>query len=364
MAKVLRLGIKNKRVYFVLFLTFRTFAALIDFYIMSISKHLSINKRQAIAVLKLYLTYFLVSEIWIFIIDGFTFGRDFLLMPLFVFFIYSPINTLFVVLIHKLNICKCIIYSNSARFIECIINIWVLTSCGMNRDVWFSEIEGLHFNDNFDNNLLFTLVFTLIFTLIYDFVGRKFKFIREIKARYILLILVIILSLSTLPRTTYFDDDDLSWVNHYAVGDTIKFVSENNDIDTLIINDVKIYNSWFNASLFREKGKAFIATAFIKYTISHNKELLDGELTIVKDEKDKPIKVMWNIAYNYLDNNYDEGNRLKKYRIGKEVFDDCLIRDCIISNAPIHDGFVVWSKSKGLLQYQFGDGLIYTRIGN
>ncbi len=34
MAKELRLGIKNKRVYFVLLLTFRTFAALIGFYIM------------------------------------------------------------------------------------------------------------------------------------------------------------------------------------------------------------------------------------------------------------------------------------------------------------------------------------------
>lgn len=345
---------------------------------MSISKHLSINKRQAIAVLKLYLTYFLVSEIWIFIIDGFTFGRDFLLMPLFVFFICSPINTLFVVLIHKLNICKCIIYSNSARFIECIINLW-LVSGGVRKFISILPIGKLKdFFPGFDNsgsmsvwyvtnefkiNIIFSIVITLILILIYDFVGRKFKFIREIKVRYILLILVIILSLSTLPRTTYFDDDDLMWVDSYIDGDTIRFVSNNGDTDTMIINDKRIYNSWFNVNPVREKGPAYKATAYINYTILHNKEKLSGELNIVKYEKDKPVFVGLRLDNLSLDI-YNKKNRIKKYRIGKEVFDDCLIRDCIISNAPIHDGFVVWSKSKGLLQYQFGDGLIYTRIGN
>ena len=354
-------------------MTFRTFATLIGFYIMSISKHFSINKRQAIAVLKLYLTYFLVSEIWIFIIDGFTFGRDFLLMPLFVFFIYSPINTLFVVLIHKLNICKCIIYSNSARFLECIINLW-LVSGGVRKFISILPIGKLKdFFPGFDNsgsvsvwyvtnefkiNIIFSIVITLILILIYDFVGRKFKFISKIKVRYILLTLVMVLSLSTLSNTTYFDDDDLMWVDSYIEGDTIRFVSNNGDTDTMIINDKRIYNSWFNVNPVREKGPAYKATAYINYTILHNKEKLSGELNIVKYEKDKPVFGRLKLDNLSLDI-YNKKNRIKEYRIGKEQIDDCMMSD-----TNCYEGFFVWSKSKGLLQYQFGDGLIYTRIGN
>ena len=345
---------------------------------MSISKHFSINKRQAIAVLKLYLTYFLVSEIWIFIIDGFIFGRDFLLTPLFVFFIYSPINTLFVVLIHKLNICKCIIYSNSARFLECIINLW-LVSGGVRKFISILPIGKLKdFFPGFDNsgsvsvwyvtnefkiNIIFSIVITLILILIYDFVGRKFKFISKIKVRYILLTLVMVLSLSTLSNTTYFDDDDLMWVDSYIEGDTIRFVSNNGDTDTMIINDKRIYNSWFNVNPVREKGPAYKATAYINYTILHNKEKLSGELNIVKYEKDKPVFGRLKLDKLSIDI-YNKKNRIKEYRIKEYRINEELLDDCLMSDTNCYEDFFVWSKSKGLLQYQLGDGLKYTRIGN
>ena len=50
-------------------------------------------------------------------------------------------------------------------------------------------------------------------------------------------------------------------------------------------------------------------------------------------------------------------NRIKGYRINQELLDDCLMSD-----TNCYEGFFVWSKSKGLLNYSFEDGQIYELI--
>ena len=78
----------------------------------------------------------------------------------------------------------------------------------------------------------------------------------------------------------------------------------------------------------------------------------------MKYEKDKPVFGRLKLDKLSIDI-YNKKNRIKEYRINEELLDDCMMSD-----TNCYEGFFVWSKSKGLLQYQFGDGLIYTRIGN
>ena len=37
-------------------------------------------------------------------------------------------------------------------------------------------------------------------------------------------------------------DEDLSWITHYKINDSIYYVSNTDDTDTLIVKDIQIWN--------------------------------------------------------------------------------------------------------------------------
>ena len=64
--------------------------------------------------------------------------------------------------------------------------------------------------------------------------------------KYLFFILLLLPVGCGLPycKKVKLTEDDLLWINHFKANDTIYYLPNQNNIDTVIVQDVQIYNSY------------------------------------------------------------------------------------------------------------------------
>lgn len=187
------------------------------------------------------------------------------------------------------------------------------------------------------------------------------------KKRYwIILLVVFLLPVCVYHKITHMNSEELDWVRVYNEGDSLFFSSNTNDIDTAIVTSIEIYNSLSPFNTNPNANSVYEAIAYLNYVIIHDNVSMEGWTCICKREQDQPIEQSFTLCDRYAFELKFEG--FKETVIRGTKFNDCIILDDRNShygkNQPTVCGIsgMVWSKSKGLLQYSFENGDIYTLI--
>lgn len=176
-------------------------------------------------------------------------------------------------------------------------------------------------------------------------------------------------------EVTYFSDQELEWMDAYAEGDTVYFESDlTQHIDTMIITRRYVRNNRpiINDDPFTLYSK-YIAYARFSFDIIHEGNKYDrNNFSITKNNNNEPAEIRWNILYLIFDSDFvsDKGagidsietpTPLESVRINDKTFDDCIIGNMdntMVSRYhwdSLHADEAVWSKSKGLIEYEIGD---------
>ena len=164
-------------------------------------------------------------------------------------------------------------------------------------------------------------------------------------------------------KITHLDSTELEWVNNQYVGEEKSFTSGNGIIDTAIITEVKVENSYSPFNSNPNVSSEYIAMAYVDYKIMHNGDSIDGSFSIEKHDNSEPICFHANLGDLYA---FNVKQRPSKLWINNVPYDDCLIfdeRNSRVSPSYSNDNPIIsliWSKSKGLIQYKFKDGTLFS----
>lgn len=180
----------------------------------------------------------------------------------------------------------------------------------------------------------------------------------------IYILLTITLFTSCIYTAMYhFSDDDLVWMSPYEVGDTILFRSSKG-MDTMTVERIKVRDEYL-PFMANEASTEMNALGSITNKVKHNGESLSNDLIIVKESADR-LRVDF-IFYFRSHSQYDdtkEGFPFHKVTISDVEYDDAIIIDDKNSKTYVKNTmaceYFIWSKSKGLLQYKYLDGEVYT----
>jgi len=158
-----------------------------------------------------------------------------------------------------------------------------------------------------------------------------------------------------------FEGDDLAWMEPYKERDTVVFASSSG-MDTMIVNKVTLNNSH---PLFvpNEGTPVYNANGYIESIMFHNKAHYECELTIVK-RKDDLMEVYLLFKERALMFVNQNELHLTNVVVNGIEYDDAVIVDDS-NSAPRHNAryccdYFIWSKSKGLLEYKYQNGEVYT----
>ena len=158
-----------------------------------------------------------------------------------------------------------------------------------------------------------------------------------------------------------FEGDDLAWMEPYKERDTVVFASSSG-MDTMIVNKVTLNNSH---PLFvpNEGTSVYNANGYIESIMFHNKAHYECELTIVK-RKDDLMEVYLLFKERALMFVNQNELHLTNVVVNGIEYDDAVIVDDS-NSAPRHNAryccdYFIWSKSKGLLEYKYHNGEVYT----
>ena len=167
---------------------------------------------------------------------------------------------------------------------------------------------------------------------------------------------------SCLYDAMYFlTDKDLEWMAPYEQGDTILFLSSNG-IDTMTIDEITLYND-DNPWRENEGTSTFMGNSSFKYTIRHHDELVDGDFCVFKEDSMR-LSLYLNLRRRRRII-YDEKElQLCSQNIEEIQYDDLIKVDDsnseLYTKEPFNTEYFIWSKSKGLLQYKYLNGDVYT----
>ena len=173
--------------------------------------------------------------------------------------------------------------------------------------------------------------------------------------RWLYILLTITLFTSCLYDAMYFlTDKDLEWMAPYEQGDTVLFQSSNS-IDTMTIDEITLYND-DNPWRENEGTSTFMGISSFKYTIRHSEEMIKGKFLILKEDS---LKV--SLALRLRD---EKELQLCSQVIEGIQYDDLIKVDDsnseLYTKEPFNTEYFIWSKSKGLLQYKYLNGEVYT----
>ena len=179
---------------------------------------------------------------------------------------------------------------------------------------------------------------------------------------WLYILLTITLFTSCLYDAMYFlTDKDLEWMASYEQGDTVLFQSSNG-IDTMTIDEITLYND-DNPWRENEGTSTFMGNSSFKYTIKHHNELVDGDFCVLKEDSMR-LSLYLNLRRRRRIV-YDE----KELQLCSQVIEGIQYDDLIkvddsnselYTKEPFNTEYFIWSKSKGLLQYKYLDGEVYT----
>ena len=180
--------------------------------------------------------------------------------------------------------------------------------------------------------------------------------------RWLYILLTITLFTSCLYDAMYFlTDKDLEWMAPYEQGDTVLFQSSNS-IDTMTIDEITLYND-DNPWRENEGTSTFMGNSSFKYTIRHHNELVDGDFCVLKEDSMR-LSLYLNLRRRRRIV-YDE----KELQLCSQVIEGIQYDDLIkvddsnselYTKEPFNTEYFIWSKSKGLLQYKYLNGDVYT----
>ena len=167
---------------------------------------------------------------------------------------------------------------------------------------------------------------------------------------------------SCLYDAMYFlTDKDLEWMAPYKQGDTVLFLSSN-EIDTMTVDEITLYND-DNSWRENEGTSTFMGNSSFMYTIRHSDEVIDGDFCIIKEDSMR-LSLYLNLRRRRRIV-YDEKElQLCSQNIEEIQYDDLIKVDDsnseLYTKEPFNTVYFIWSKSKGLLQYKYLNGEVYT----
>ncbi len=157
----------------------------------------------------------------------------------------------------------------------------------------------------------------------------------------------------------HFGDDDLVWLTPYDEGDTILFRSETDEMDTLIVNEKYVKDTYW-PFMENEARNVMEAYGFLDIDVIHQMQLTRSSVSITKKDGDS-LAVL--IAFVHRVQECEQSElRMEKIEIDGVFYSDaCLCKGKDFSSPnDIKSEYFIWSKSKGLLQYKYLNGEVYT----
>lgn len=160
------------------------------------------------------------------------------------------------------------------------------------------------------------------------------------------------------------DADELVWLEPYKQRDTVVFVSEQGkDMDTMIVDNKTLYND--HHALFRENegSSVYTANGFYECTVFHHAGHFECGLLITKQKEDL-MQVYLEFKERCLMFADEKELKMNRMVLNGVEYDDAIIVDDsnseFLHNARYYCNYFIWSKSKGLIQYQYMNGDTYT----
>ena len=174
--------------------------------------------------------------------------------------------------------------------------------------------------------------------------------------------LIMTLFVSCMYEAMYFlTDKDLEWMASYEQGDTVLFLSSN-EIDTMTIDEITLYND-DNPWRENEGTSTFMGNSSFKYTIRHSEEMIKGKFLILKEDSLK-MSIALRLRRRHLPLRDEKELQLCSQVIEGIQYDDLIKVDDsnseLYTKEPFNTEYFIWSKSKGLLQYKYLNGDVYT----
>ena len=169
----------------------------------------------------------------------------------------------------------------------------------------------------------------------------------------------LIYKMSTWHAVFLFSKKDLEWLAPYRNGDVVLYTSATG-MDTMIVSR-NLYNTPGLLGLYCFSN--FYAEGEYINTIYHNGRRIDCEFIMVKEPKEHVDMTM------VFDKRFSVDEQLQVGDTSSVVVEGCVYDDVIILNdgnsSVIEDTetnceYLYWSKSKGLLQYKYQNGEVYT----
>ena len=180
---------------------------------------------------------------------------------------------------------------------------------------------------------------------------------------FILIPSVVLFTSCIYTAMYHFSNSDLEWLSPYEQGDTVLF-SSSEGMDTMIVEEKKMHD-YYLPFMANEASTEMHALGCITNKVKHNGESLSNDLIIVKETADR-LRVDF-IFYFRSHSQYDdtkEGFPFHKATISDMEYDDVIIIDDKNSKTNVKNTmaceYFIWSKSKGLLQYKYLNGDVYT----
>ena len=174
--------------------------------------------------------------------------------------------------------------------------------------------------------------------------------------------LIMTLFVSCMYEAMYFlTDKDLEWMASYEQGDTVLFQSSNS-IDTMTVDEITLYND-DNPWRENEGTSTFMGNSSFKYTIRHSEEMIKGKFLILKEDSLK-MSIALRLRRRHLPLRDEKELQLCSQVIEGIQYDDLIIVDDsnseLYTKAPFNTEYFIWSKSKGLVEYKYLNGDVYT----
>ena len=164
---------------------------------------------------------------------------------------------------------------------------------------------------------------------------------------WLYILLTITLFTSCMYEAMYFlTDKDLEWMAPYEQGDTVLFLSSN-EIDTMTIDEITLYND-DNPWKENEGTSTFMGNSSFNYTIRHHNELVDGDFCVLKEDSMRFEKELQLCSQVIEGIQYDD--LIKVDDSNSELY----------TKEPFNTEYFIWSKSKGLVEYKYLNGDVYT----
>lgn len=176
------------------------------------------------------------------------------------------------------------------------------------------------------------------------------------KIKYVFTIILLVVQSCVYIKMNHFDQDDKLWINSYNEGDTVLFRSKDN-CDTLVVEKIYYSDSYlpFHSSTARNVMNAY---SYVEMKVLHKFKTITCILALEKIDDDTLIRINFN---DKMEKENKSDIALNHMKIGTSDYEDvflCTGKSSIYSQKEIECYY--WSKSKGLIQYKYSNGDVYT----